>query len=240
MSPEAYLLLSALAGGGGYGAVRMLRDFNSQLDEKAKPKHLNVDKLQLTNPMAQQQPEGAIKTAAPGMADDTQHILPDWATLPAIVAGLGGGYGLAQKLYEAHKVKKLQQEVDAAHKQYSDTLALAGGQSKIAADTPLLNDLCEKLAALWDDEFEKRAGIEDWLGGDQFAIEGPQHGLKLHEADGVLPNTSGGILGKDALKYALAVGGSLAALRYLSQRQSDKNEDEAKKKYTVPSTYSMG
>lgn len=175
-SPMELLLLSSLAGGAGFGGMRLLTDLSHQLNPPQPPS--NKIPLQLANPVAgQPNPEeetpnmfqsspinkmseaGDLGEVVPPTAVPTSNRTPWWANPLAIAAGLPLGFMGTKALYDSYQSSQGDQRIEEAKKKYQQQLQLAqmmnSGNNKIASATPCVDSLCEGIAA----ELEKSADI---------------------------------------------------------------------------------
>lgn len=227
------MLMSLLAGGAGFGGMRLVNDMHQQINPMKLPN--NSIKLQLQDPrkhnhhqltessdMASANP--GLGTQIPGigvgksagwisdLGTDT-HDPTWWHKLVAVGLGLPTGFLGAKGIYDKYQNTQYDQKVEEAKKQYTNQLALAQSMnSKVGEEvTPNVDRLCETMA----NQFEKDAGFIDGIGKgiSAFAkqtnlINGIKHGV------GLAAGKAGNLAGKAAnnWKGLLQLGGGTAGL----------------------------
>ena len=157
-SPLELLVGSALAGGGGFAAMRLLKE----VMDAGRPKQQageNENSLTIDIPTSK----------TPKVANEFEQVgLNPFNSegLMKIIALLGGapvGFMGAKKLYDTGKEKQMQGEIDRSNQKYLNTLASFNKQSS-ESNTPAVDAFCEGLANTLD----KQGFAEGFSGPDVY------------------------------------------------------------------------
>jgi len=190
-TPMDLALISAAVGAGGFGGMRLINDLVHNVSPQ-KPADNSI-KLQLPNPRAIKREEHhpvqdissvdpSIGSPIPGINKAATDQVPDpglwWQRLLAYGVGLPAGFLGAKGLYDAYQGHEQDKQTELAKKQYAHQLNLAQlNTQKMGEATPLVDNLCESMAA----EFEKSAAsindIMDALKGSASEVGGGIAGL---------------------------------------------------------------
>lgn len=202
-------LMSLLAGAGGYGGMRMLKDIPNEGLPPEKPKN----ELEITLPSAR-----IPKMAAESVSD----IL-----MPA-VTGLGGaglGFFGASSIYEAIKKKQMENQMKQVQQNYMNTLQQA--HAKVAEmKTPLTDNFIKGLIAKTGAELEKSGWVDPSFVGNQHTVAPLMQG----GFDAATDNDLGRMF--KATMAALMLGG--AGATYGIAKKMDANREENKIQSTLP------
>ena len=228
-SPLEVLLGSAMMGGGGFAALRLLKEVMSQKQQEAGK---NEDSLVIDLPkdMNPQQHQQQVKTAN----EDLQKAL-------AVLLGVPGGFMGTKYLYDKYKHHQLQQQIEGANQDYMRSLS---GFNKPAGDnsaTPYVDAFCEKLA---EEGTLKR--IAEGVGGI-FGMGGPTHDARVNLASGITqPRAIGQGVNlatagnKDLLAQTLAATALLTGgLGFAGMAMAHKNREQSEKSRQFPSAVEL-
>src|SRR5579859_1300713 len=151
-TPELFLL-SALAGGAGFGGMRLTNDLYQNLHPMQPSK--NSIQLELPNPhkphpKALNEPETSMATTEPGMGSQVPALSKaavDEGNMfaPYFAMGVGAPLGFlgVKSLYDKYQANQGDAQIHEAKKQYAQQLALAQSMQKGASTTPNVDKLCE-------------------------------------------------------------------------------------------------
>ena len=208
-SPTALFLLSALAGSGTFGGMRLLTDLHNQVSPPTPPD--NSLKLQLPNPRKphyETSIEGSdpmMGTQLPSLNKTSELEIPPtvasppqvntlgnvWMPYVAMAAGLPAGFLGTKAIYDSYKQNEQEAQIAEAKKQYTNQLMTAQHTTaKLGEETPCVDALCEAIA----DERKKSAGLKELYNTVKIPAIGGGVGLGAYQGVSHLPS-SGNVMG---------------------------------------------
>ena len=141
--PERFLM-SAMIGGGSFGAMRLLTDMINRIN---KPKvYDNSIRLMTPDPMDKvNNPGDAASSTTPNFEEGK---IAGWANdVMAVGTGLPAGFLGTKYLYDSYTDSQGKQKVDSAKKKYLAKLQeIQEDTAKQASETPCVDGFCEVLA----------------------------------------------------------------------------------------------
>ena len=253
--PEDILLMSALAGAGGFGGIRLLSEAMNRMSPP-KPKEnavtLNLpgaDMPHETMPFSSPKTAGVndaspvapppMPQGAPGMPPSTPADQPGWQKILMAGVGLPGGFLGAKFMYDKYKEHQMNQKVELAKQQYLQQLQMAQQAAK-TAEVKCVDSFCEAVAdemnkvALTPEQMQALGNspeLQSTVSAHNQAALG--HGIKDVANSATLGLTDTGIDAGKLLSLG-AVGTTLGALIYANQK---KREREMKAQYPMKVVY---
>jgi hypothetical protein len=226
-SPLEAFIASTLAGGGGFAALRLLKEISNAAQPKRQPGE-NANSLTIDLP----------KTANAYMEANEGLTIPK---LVALVAGLPLGFMGTKAVYDTVKGKQLQNEINKSNQKYLQTLGTF--KQGEASDTPATDAFCAGLAGM----LEKSAIVDgmDAFSDFKFRDDGIPHEHRKAITEAMLRKgfwgdaLNGATLGlaKDVAAPVVGIGALLTALGVgTSMGLADKKKEKTEQSMRFPST----